>query len=123
MTEIELKAWAETRGDFDNRRYCGKDITVADVKAAVRQLFLDVRADVEEAATEVERVADRIDREHRAIARAADDVRMAQEGVRTCPPERYKRVEREATLAHYLDKLLDLLPSAAPPAVLPSEEP
>jgi hypothetical protein len=36
MTKINLAAWAAVTKPFDDRHYCGRDITVADVKAAVQ---------------------------------------------------------------------------------------
>ena len=45
------------------------------------------------------------------LAAAAERVREAREALRVCPPERGRRVEREATLEHYVGALLDLLPA------------
>ncbi len=38
MTLVDLDVWSKTIGPFDDRHYCGKDLTVADVKRAVATL-------------------------------------------------------------------------------------
>lgn len=43
MTKIDLAAWAAVIKPFDDRHYCGRDITVADVKAAVRAAITEAR--------------------------------------------------------------------------------
>lgn len=39
MTAVDLHAWSAAVGPFDDRHYCGKDVTVADVKRAVAKLL------------------------------------------------------------------------------------
>ncbi len=44
MTLGELSVWATTIGPHDHRTWCGKDVSVAEVKRAVQELgglFLD----------------------------------------------------------------------------------
>lgn len=43
MTKINLAAWAAVIKPFDDRHYCGRDITVADVKAAVQAAIAEAR--------------------------------------------------------------------------------
>lgn len=112
MNDAELKAWAEARGEIDHLLFCG-GVTGEDVKAAVRQLFLDVAAEGEALGLEIHGMERKAARAADAFASAADNVRRAREALCVFGLERSVRVEREATLAHYLDALLDILPSGA----------
>lgn len=44
MTPEELVAWSARIGPFDDRHYCGKDLTVAEVKRAVATMVAATRA-------------------------------------------------------------------------------
>ena len=43
MTEAALFVWAATIGPHDARTWCGKEISVADVKRAVQQMAQEAR--------------------------------------------------------------------------------